>query len=125
MSAQGDELDSTTIFENVFIPWKQVFHIGNPEHAKLYPQRIFDWLHYHILIRQVLRAELMAGLAILITEHIGTNKLPTVSVRVAKLVDYYQTPLSQIGSASCREKEWQDVVLVVVARTCKTKNNKI
>src|SRR3546814_2418646 len=38
MSAQGDELDSTTIFENVFIPWKQVFHIGNPEHAKLYPR---------------------------------------------------------------------------------------
>src|SRR3546814_8091035 len=55
MSAQGDELDSTTIFENVFIPWKQVFHIGNPEHAKLYPQRIFDWLHYHILDRKSTR----------------------------------------------------------------------
>src|SRR3546814_21120157 len=54
MSAQGDELDSPTIFENVFIPWKQVFHIGNPEHATLYTQRIFDWLHYHILIRQEL-----------------------------------------------------------------------
>src|SRR3546814_18032610 len=57
---------------------------------------IFDWLHYHILIRQVLRAELMAGLAILITEHIGTNKLPTVSVRVAKLVAYHQTLLAHL-----------------------------
>src|SRR3546814_19996265 len=78
------------------MPCKQVFHIGNPEHAKLYPQRIFDWLHYHILIRQVLRAELMAGLAILITAHIGTNKLPTVSVRVAKLVAYHQTLLAHL-----------------------------
>nr|O87009.2 RecName: Full=FADH(2)-dependent monooxygenase TftD; AltName: Full=Chlorophenol-4-monooxygenase component 2; AltName: Full=Two component enzyme D [Burkholderia cepacia]3HWC_A Chain A, Chlorophenol-4-monooxygenase component 2 [Burkholderia cepacia]3HWC_B Chain B, Chlorophenol-4-monooxygenase component 2 [Burkholderia cepacia]3HWC_C Chain C, Chlorophenol-4-monooxygenase component 2 [Burkholderia cepacia]3HWC_D Chain D, Chlorophenol-4-monooxygenase component 2 [Burkholderia cepacia]AAC23548.2 c len=89
LASQGDELDSTTVFDNVFIPWEQVFHIGNPEHAKLYPQRIFDWVHYHILIRQVLRAELIVGLAILITEHIGTSKLPTVSARVAKLVAFH------------------------------------
>src|SRR3546814_5475517 len=38
----------------------------------------------------------MAGLAILITEHIGTNKLPTVSVRVAKLVAYHQTLLAHL-----------------------------
>src|SRR3546814_18827322 len=38
----------------------------------------------------------MAGLAILITEHIGTNKLPTVSVRVAKLVAYHQTLLARL-----------------------------
>jgi 3,5,6-trichloropyridin-2-ol/2,4,6-trichlorophenol monooxygenase len=96
LASQGDELDSITVFENVFIPWKQIFHIGNPEHAKLYPQRIFDWVHYHTLIRQTLRAELIAGLAILITEHIGTNKLPTVSTRVAKLVGLHQTMLSHL-----------------------------
>ena len=31
------------MFDNVLIPWKYVFHIGNPDHAKLYPQRVFDW----------------------------------------------------------------------------------
>ena len=91
LASEGDELNSTTVFDNVLIPWKYVFHIGNPEHARLYPQRIFDWVHYHILLRQVLRAELMAGLAILITEHIGTNKLPTVAVRLAKIVAFHQT----------------------------------
>ena len=40
------------LFDNVLIPWKYVFHIGNPEHAKLYPQRVFDWVHYHALVRQ-------------------------------------------------------------------------
>jgi 4-hydroxyphenylacetate 3-monooxygenase/chlorophenol-4-monooxygenase component 2 len=96
LATGGDELDATTIFNNVFIPWKYVFHLGNPEHAKLYPQRIFDWVHYHILLRQVIRAELMAGLAILITEHIGTNKLPTVAVRVAKLVAFHQALLAHL-----------------------------
>jgi len=101
LASQGDELESTTVFNNVFIPWKQIFHIGNPEHAKLYPQRIFDWVHYHILVRQTLRAKLIVGLAILITEHIGTNKLPTVSTRVAKLVGFHQTMLAHL--IACEE----------------------
>ena len=60
------------MFDNVLIPWKYVFHIGNPEHAKLYPQRVFDWGHYYALVRQAVRAELLAGLAILMCEHLGT-----------------------------------------------------
>ena len=96
LASMGDELDSTTVFDKVFIPWKQVFHLGNPEHAKLYPQRVFDWLHYHILIRQVMRAELMAGLAILITENVGTNKNPAVQARVAKLVAFHQAMLAHM-----------------------------
>ena len=49
------------LFDNVLIPWKYVFHIGNPDHAKLYPQRVFDWVHYYALVRQAVRAELLAG----------------------------------------------------------------
>ncbi|CAG2158668.1 4-hydroxyphenylacetate 3-hydroxylase family protein [Cupriavidus numazuensis] len=96
LASQGDELDGMTVFDNVFIPWSHVFHLGNPEHAKLYPQRVFDWLHYHALIRQSVRAELMAGLAILITEHIGTNKIPAVQTRVAKLIGFHQAMLAHI-----------------------------
>jgi aromatic ring hydroxylase len=96
LASQGDELEAATIFDNVFIPWSQIFHIGNPEHAKLYPQRIFDWVHYHILLRQTLRAELIVGLAILITEHIGTNKLPPVQTRVARLIGFHQAMLAHL-----------------------------
>ena len=92
----GDELDNLTVFDNVFIPWKYVFHIGNPDHAKLYPQRVFDWLHYHAIIRQMVRAELMAGLAILITEHIGTAKIPAVQTRVAKFVGFHQAMIAHV-----------------------------
>jgi 4-hydroxyphenylacetate 3-monooxygenase/chlorophenol-4-monooxygenase component 2 len=96
LAALGDELDGMTLFENVFIPWSHVFHLGNPEHAKLYPQRVFDWLHYHALIRQMVRAELMAGLAVLITEHIGTNKIQGVQTRVAKLIGFHQAMLAHV-----------------------------
>ncbi|MGY4622894.1 4-hydroxyphenylacetate 3-hydroxylase family protein [Bradyrhizobium sp. USDA 4486] len=99
LAAAGDELDNITVFDNVLIPWKYVFHIGNPDHAKLYPQRVFDWLHYHAIIRQMVRAELMAGLAILMTEHIGTSKIPPVQVRVAKFVGFHQAMIAHVVAA--------------------------
>jgi 4-hydroxyphenylacetate 3-monooxygenase/chlorophenol-4-monooxygenase component 2 len=99
LASQADELDAMILFENVLIPWKHVFHIGNPEHARLYPQRVFDWGHYHALIRQAVRAELMAGLAILMTEHLGTARIEEVQKRVAKLVGFQQTTYAHVLAA--------------------------
>ena len=91
LAARGDELDTVILFDDVFIPWNRVFHIGNPKHASLYPQRVFDWLHYQALVRQTVRAEVMVGLSLLITEHIGTYQLPPVKARLARLVGFHQT----------------------------------
>src|SRR3546814_11439068 len=46
LAARGDELDTVILFDDVFIPWNRVFHLGNPKPDALYPQRVFDWLHY-------------------------------------------------------------------------------
>ena len=50
------------IFDNVLIPWKYVFHIGNPDHAKLYPQRVFDWGHYYALVARLCARSCSAAL---------------------------------------------------------------
>ncbi|MGE0220814.1 4-hydroxyphenylacetate 3-hydroxylase family protein [Mycolicibacterium sp.] len=91
LASRGDELDTVILFDDVFIPWNRVFHIGNPQHAAMYPQRVFDWLHYQAIIRQMVRAELMVGLGLMITEHIGTYQLPPVQTRLAQLVGFHQT----------------------------------
>ncbi len=96
LASQADELDSLILFENVLIPWKYVFHIGNPEHARLYPQRVFDWGHYHALIRQAVRAELVAGLAILVTEHLGTARIEAVQTRVARIIGFQQSTFAHV-----------------------------
>jgi 4-hydroxyphenylacetate 3-monooxygenase len=96
LASKGDELDSMIVFEDVFIPWNRVFHIGNPQHAALFPQRVFDWLHYQSLVRGMVRAELMLGLALLITEHIGTYQLPPVQVRIAQFAGFHQTLKSHV-----------------------------
>ncbi|MEU1598558.1 4-hydroxyphenylacetate 3-hydroxylase N-terminal domain-containing protein [Streptomyces sp. NPDC005708] len=99
MASQGDELDTTIIFDNVFIPWNRVFHLGNPEHASYYPQRIFDWVHYQAVVREMVRAELMLGLALLITEHMGTSVIPPVMARVSQFAGFHQTLLAHLIAA--------------------------
>src|SRR3546814_6032452 len=78
----------------------------------------------------------MAGLSILITEHIGTNKLPTVSVRVAKLVAYHQTLLAHLiaseeqgfmspgGRSEEHTSELQSLMRISYAVFCLKKKNK-
>ncbi len=96
LASQGDELDATVIFDNVRIPWKYVFHIGNPDHAKLYPQRVFDWGHYYALVRQAVRAELLGGLAILMCEHLGTAKIEAVQARLARIIGFQQSTYAHV-----------------------------
>ena len=86
----------------MLIPWKYVFHIGNPDHAKLYPQRVFDWGHYYALVRQAVRAELLAGLAILMCEHLGTAKIEAVQARLAKIIAFQQTTYAHVLAARTR-----------------------
>lgn len=96
LASLGDELEGMVIFDNVFIPWGDVFHLGNPEHAKLYPQRLFDFLHWQDLTRQVVKAELMVGLSILMADSIGTLKIPAIQIRLSDLVRFREALLAHL-----------------------------
>ena len=78
-------------FDDVLIPWDRVFHVGNPDHAKCYPQRQFDWIHAETQIRHVVNAELIAGLAMLITEALGTAPGADRASQVADIVRFRET----------------------------------
>src|SRR5699024_9049959 len=91
LSSLGDELDGMVYFDDVLIRWSQVQHIVNPEHSKLYPQRQFDWIHLETQIRHSVHAELMVGLALLITQSLGTSRLPVVQAHLAELVRFRET----------------------------------
>jgi 4-hydroxyphenylacetate 3-monooxygenase len=87
----GDELDAMVYFDDVLIPWGQVQHIGNPDHAKWYPQRQFDWIHLETQIRHCVHAELMVGLALLLTQSLGTGSGPVVQAQLAELIRFRET----------------------------------
>src|SRR3546814_885131 len=87
----GDELDAMAYFDDVFIPWGQVQHVGNPDHAKWYPQRQFDWVHLETQIRHCVHAELMVGLGLLLTQALGTSTNPIVQTQLAELIRFRET----------------------------------
>ena len=78
-------------FDDVLIPWDRVFHVGDPDHAKFYPQRLFDWIHIETQIRHVVNAEMIAGLGVLITEALGTASAPIVASQLADLIRFRET----------------------------------
>ncbi len=98
-STRGDELDNMIVLEDVFVPWQHVFHMGNPEHALLYPQRLFDWIHYADLIRFTVKTEFMAGLALLIGDSGGLLKIPAVASRIADVLRFKESVLAHLIAA--------------------------
>jgi aromatic ring hydroxylase len=91
LASVGDELDGMAYFDDVLIPWERVQHVGNPDHAKLYPQRQFDWVHTETQIRHAVNAELMVGLGLLVAQALGTNTQPAVMSTLADLVRFRET----------------------------------
>jgi aromatic ring hydroxylase len=87
----GDELENAVIFDRVFVPRDRIFHLGNPEHAMHYPQRLFDWVHWSDLIRFCIRAELIAGLALLVGDGSGLLKIPATASRIADILRFRET----------------------------------
>lgn len=88
---QGDELDNSIVFDKVFVPREYIFHLGNPEHAHYYPQRLFDWLHWIDLLRFGVKTELMAGLALLVGDGSGLLKIPATASRIADIIRFRET----------------------------------
>src|SRR3546814_9071867 len=68
-----------------------VQHVGNPDHAKWYPQRQFDWVHLETQIRHCVHAELMVGLGLLLTQALGTSANPIVQTQLAELIRFRET----------------------------------
>jgi len=91
LMALGDEMDNMIIFDDVFIPREHIFHLGNPEHAMYYPQRLFDWLHWADLIRFGVKTELIAGLALLVGDGSGLLKIPATAARIADIIRFRET----------------------------------
>jgi aromatic ring hydroxylase len=50
-------------------------------------------------VRQAVRAELLAGLAILMCEHLGTSKIEAVQSRLARIIAFQQTTYAHVLAA--------------------------
>ncbi|MCU1437986.1 MAG: 4-hydroxyphenylacetate 3-hydroxylase, partial [Naasia sp.] len=105
LDSAGEEMDQIVIFDRVFVPRELVFSLRNLELLTLYHESCAYAL-WHIMTRLGYRAQILAGVAQVITEILGTTKIPGVRNTVAQIQTYAET-LKAFSIASIVESvEW-------------------
>jgi 4-hydroxyphenylacetate 3-monooxygenase len=108
LNAHGEEMDQMIIFDDAFLPREYVFSLRNLDLLTSY----FDscvYVLWHILTRLSYRAEIFAGVAQVITEILGTEKIPGVRRAVAEITTYAQTLRAFSVSAIAESQTWNGV----------------
>jgi 4-hydroxyphenylacetate 3-monooxygenase len=91
-AARGDELDAALIFDDALIPWERVMAAGiAPDAADRLFHRLCQFLHWSVLIRQGIKAEILLGAASNVVDAIGTGRIPAVRDTLAELVRFQET----------------------------------
>jgi aromatic ring hydroxylase len=90
LASRGEESDQLIIFDNVFVPNERLFNVGDPELLKLYGP-VTLWVHWHILSRLAVKADLFVGISQMVMNVLGTDHIPQVRAYLAELITYAQT----------------------------------
>jgi len=86
LTARFDEVDATLVFDDVLVPWENVFVYKDPIRAAQLHGRINLWASYSTLIRLLTRLEVFVGVASLLTEWSGRDKDRAEQVRIGQLI---------------------------------------
>jgi 4-hydroxyphenylacetate 3-monooxygenase len=91
IEAKGEEVDAFVMFDEVFIPKERVFALGARE---LNDGDAFNHIsrgeHWHVLNRLCVKAEWYVGLAQMVVNALGLEKVPVIRDQVGRLITYAQ-----------------------------------
>ncbi|HZT08683.1 MAG TPA: 4-hydroxyphenylacetate 3-hydroxylase N-terminal domain-containing protein [Chloroflexota bacterium] len=113
LSAAFDEMDAWIVFDDVFVPEDRVFFLDRPDlNTQIFAAVPSAWAYYHILIRQAVKAEVLAGICVGMGEYLGTSKEPFMQNAVAELLGYLETLRAFIFAAE-RQPQFSALGLAV------------
>ncbi|HEV8534593.1 MAG TPA: 4-hydroxyphenylacetate 3-hydroxylase N-terminal domain-containing protein [Candidatus Limnocylindria bacterium] len=111
VDAFGDEIDTFFIFDNVFVPWEDIFVYKQDKLLGLY-YPVCALAHWHILARLWYRAEIFAGVAQAIVDALGTGGIPGVRMALTEVFAYASTLKAFILAGEKEAKHTKAGVLV-------------
>jgi 4-hydroxyphenylacetate 3-monooxygenase len=93
LAARFEESDAWALFDDVFVPRERIFFTGNASTGLVAGafNNILAWPWFHNLTRMAVKADLLAGVATLITEYLGTWQYPQVQEAVGETIEYAET----------------------------------
>lgn len=95
LSSRYDELDGQMWFEDVFIPWEQIFLLGES------PEPVVRWLIWHHLYGWLSKAEFSLGLALALSHAMGLVAHEATIEYLVDLAIEVQTVRSCLTATEC------------------------
>ncbi len=92
LSAAYDEMDAWVVFDDVRIPNERVFFLDRVDlNLQLFSAIPSAFAFHHILTRQAVKAEVLAGISVAVADHLGTTSQPATQTALAELIGYLET----------------------------------
>jgi 4-hydroxyphenylacetate 3-monooxygenase len=104
LSPAWDEMDAIVVFDDVFIPWERVFYLRPAQAADLaFEGQVFQGAiglgPWYVLVRMAVKAEVLLGICVAITEALGTADQPLAQMALADAMVYLETLRALIQAA--------------------------
>lgn len=94
LSPFWDEMDAIVLFEDVFVPNERVLYLSPADRtAERFHEGMFratPWSGWIILVRLMVKAEVLAGICVAMTEYLGTNKQPHIQLALSDALLYVE-----------------------------------
>ena len=92
LSSRFDEMDASLLFQDVLVPWDRVFLkkdplLGNRMRAET---GMLPHVFHQTSTRATVKAQLVLGVASLMSQYLGTNGISAVQEKIGELLDYVE-----------------------------------
>src|SRR5436853_4532250 len=99
-----DEMDSSVVFDDVFVPWERVFYLQqSPALDLAFEARLFQGAiglgPWYVLVRMAVKAEVLLGICAAIADSLGSAAQPSVQTALADAMVYLETLRAFVQSA--------------------------
>lgn len=91
VSRRNIEIESLTIFDNVFVPWSRVFLAGEWEYAGALAKTFTEFHRFTGVAYKPPLADLMIGAAQLVAESNGVGTAGHIREKITRLIQYVET----------------------------------
>ncbi|QQG48814.1 MAG: 4-hydroxyphenylacetate 3-monooxygenase, oxygenase component [archaeon] len=110
LAARFDEQDAVVVFDDVLVPWDRVFILEDPEKANKVSEATdaIVFMAHQATVREVAKAEFVAGLVSLVAETIGADQFPHVQEKVADVLITVESmkALLNWSEANAKQNKW-------------------
>ncbi|MDE3074056.1 MAG: 4-hydroxyphenylacetate 3-monooxygenase, oxygenase component, partial [Chloroflexota bacterium] len=101
LTSRFEEMDAVAIFDEVLVPRERLFLKGSMELCNGLFRKTSAYAHamHQFMVKNLVKAEFILGLAGLMTEAIGTDQFPHVQAMLGEITDHVQTLWAFIRAA--------------------------